>query len=201
VEEIDLDDIVTLRGFDTAIKSGEAKIDECFPPVTSPATALPSGRVRVTNLPKEEPASEPPTDEHGEIKDGPASAETLNRIQAQLVELNQPAPSYRKLHGIKSFADLTQSQAEQHVAMLDDQILVRSKKPARDTAALPGVPEPEDSTLLERADAILRIREALKEKSLTEKAACGWVKPPLAKLEDATAEQLQAIEAELAKRT
>jgi hypothetical protein len=134
IDEIDLDDIVTLRGFDTAIKSGEAKIDECFPPLTKPVNSLPTGREKLAK-PEPDKAPELPADK------------------------------------------------------------------APEPLAEPAGKQPEDNAALEREDALLRIREGLKEKTLTEKTACGWIKPPLAKLDNATAEQLQAIEAELAKRT
>ena len=69
--------------------------------------------------------------------------------------------------------------------------------PINDEAA-----SPDDAAKLERQDRILRLREGIKEKQLSEKAACGWCKDAKLKtLDEATDEQLAAVEKELAART
>jgi hypothetical protein len=114
IDDVDLDDLVVLRGYATAIKDKEATVDECFPVTEEGGKDKLTEKVKASGKPKEQ---EPKTKADGEIVPSDAEVQaTRERCQKLALEKGQ---AIRSLTGGKTLEKLSLEEAADLLTRLE----------------------------------------------------------------------------------
>lgn len=112
IEDIDLDDIVTLRGVATAIKDGEMSASDAFPD-NKKAEASKTLLDKVKGEKPAEAAAEvaKPSEAKPEPANAMADAATVAAIRQEIIDLGFDDLALRTKHGVKKWEELTMDMA------------------------------------------------------------------------------------------
>ena len=147
IEAIDLDDLVRLKGFATAIKEGDATIEETFPPVASAEPAAAEGKTRSEQLAQKlrharqpdtgEPAGEKPAAESAVDAVGPVdeaageaamvSIQHRNEFLAMLAETHTVPECEQLIRGAQNDERLAEADREEVVMACNKRVVELSR--------------------------------------------------------------------------
>ncbi len=159
IEAVDADDLADLIGVGTAIKEGEIKIEDAFPPPAHPGLEpKPAQPVTGTAAPAKEPEKAPAKSADKPAESAPATATTSTAAPANVVQMPPPAESPEDKEAREEQERMAQARKDIADARARDEAAAKAKAAPAQTAPAANAPLPDP-----HPDMVPQMRAKLQE--------------------------------------